>query len=292
MLAKQEPRLIQTFLFHANIVGRFAGYWAGVPHIVSGIRVAERQRRWRLWADRITDRLVDRHVCVSNSVARFASDEVGLPAEKLAVIANGVDLERFPASQPAEPSWLGIQAGRQAVVFIGRLDRQKGVLWLLDMAAQWMPRLPNVDLFMVGSGPLHERLRAKCQRLAISERVHFLGWRPDIPEILAASRLLVLPSQWEGMPNVALEAMASRLPLVASDVEGVRELLGPNADAQTVAPGDSHGFMEKVVMFLNDRAAADAVGHENRLRVEQHFSLGHMVSAYESLWESIVAGGD
>ena len=117
-------------------------------------------------------------------------------------------------------------AGRDVVTCIGRLDRQKGLDWLLETAAIWLPQLPRCDLLLVGQGPERRKLEAQCRGLGIGDRVHFAGWRPDVAEILAASRLLVLPSAWEGMPNVVLEAMAAGLPVVATDVEGVRELLG------------------------------------------------------------------
>ena len=94
--------------------------------------------------------------------------------------------------------------------------------------------------------------RRRAGAAGIAERVHFAGWRTDVPEILAASSLLVLPSAWEGMPNVVLEAMASRLPVVATDVEGVRELLGPAAARQTVRYGDTKALIDKVVSFICD----------------------------------------
>lgn len=289
MLEEQGTQVVQTFLFHANIVGRIAGRCAGVPGVVSGIRVAQQTLRWHLWLDRVTDRLVDRHVCVSHAVACFAEQHHRLPAEKLVVIPNGVNLARFPASQPADLSALGIVGERRPILFVGRLDHQKGLAWLLDMAPTWLQRLRECDLLLVGQGPLEEALRDQCQRLGIADRVHFAGWRPDIPALLAASRLLVLPSAWEGMPNVVLEAMASRLPVVASDVEGVRELLGPDA-AQQVAPyGDSGAFTARVMELVQDPEMAAQVGRQNRRRAEETFSFDRMVEAYQDLWESLLA---
>ena len=94
-LKEQRPEVLQTFLFHANITGRLAAKRAGVPVVVSGIRVAEKRGRWRLTLDRLTDHLVSRHVCVSQSVADFSISESGLPESKVVVIPNGVDVERF-----------------------------------------------------------------------------------------------------------------------------------------------------------------------------------------------------
>ncbi len=288
LLAAQKPRIVQTFLFHANIAGRIAARRAGAGHVVSGIRVAEPRRSWRLWADRLTDRLVDRHVCVSRSVAQFALEKARLPAEKLVVIPNAADLRRYPARKAADLRSCGIAAGRRVVSCVGRLDRQKGLPWLIRTAPAWLDRLPDADLLLVGEGPLRRKLEGLCRGSEVSDRIHFAGWRGDVPEILAASDLLVLPSAWEGMPKVVLEAMASRLPVVATDVEGVRELLGPGAGDQTVQYADSKAFAEKVVALMENSQRAAGTGEENRRRAEHKFSIPRMVTAYEQLWETLL----
>ncbi|MFH1264298.1 MAG: glycosyltransferase [Planctomycetota bacterium] len=287
LLVQQKPDLIQTFLFHANIVGRLAARRAGVPHVVSGIRVAERRSRWRLWVDRITDGRVDRHVCVSNAVARFSAERAGLPEEKLVVIRNGIDARLYPARHRADLESYGIRAGRRVATYVGRLDRQKGVRWLVEAAPEWLDQVPDCDLLLVGKGPDQPELELLCRRQGISDRVRFAGWRADVPEILAASDLLVLPSAWEGMPNVVLQAMASRLPVLATDVEGVRELLGSGADPQTVPYGDTKALADRMVTLMSDRNLVSQLGEQNRARAESEFDVERMVTAYQDLWESL-----
>jgi len=288
LLRRQRAQLVQTMLFHANIVGTMAARLARVPKVVAGLRVAERGAEWHVrWESRLRRR-VDRHVCVSRDVADFGWAEMRIPREKLVVIPNGVDPARYPAPEPAKLTSLGVWAGRRAVTFVGRLERQKGVRWLIESAPDWLERLPDFDLLLVGKGPLEPELRRLAEKLGIPGRVHFAGWRPDVPEILAASEILVLPSEWEGMPNVVLEAMASRLPVVASDVEGVRELLGEGAKNQTVRFGDGRGLAERLARLLSDPQLAAELGAANRRRVEQEFGIERMVAAYEDLWESLV----
>lgn len=289
LLADQEPDLVQTFMFHANLVGRIAARRAGVGPVVAGVRVAEHGCRWHLWADRLTAGLVQRHVCVSQAVARFSADRGGLPAERLVVIPNGIDAGAYPASRLAELDSCGVGAGRRLVTYVGRLDRQKGVRWLVEAASRWLNRLPDCDLLLVGKGPDRTALELLCEEHGISKRVRFAGWRGDVPAILAASTLLVLPSRWEGMPNVVLEAMASRLPVLATDVEGVRELLGDETGPQTVLYGDTEAFVEKLVALMSDSELARQLGRKNRLRVETEFRLDRMVGAYQDLWESLAA---
>lgn len=287
-LTEQRPALLQSFLFHANLAGRIAARRAGVRRVVSGIRVAERHSRWHLWADRLTTGWVDRYVCVSRAVAQFTAEQGRIPTEKLAVIPNGIDADEYAAPVPAQHESLGIPAGRRLVTYVGRLEHQKGVDWLLGSAATWLSQAPDCDILLVGKGPERANLEALCVELGIADRVHFLGWRPDVAEILAASVALLLPSLWEGMPNVVLQAMASSLPVVATDVEGVRELLGPEAGRQTVAYGDSVGLGRSLVRILSQPDEARQLGRRNRVRVEVEFTLRRMVAAYEELWLSLL----
>ena len=289
MLAGRKTQVLQSLLFHANIMGRIAAWRAGVPRVVCGIRVAQRHAAWRLWLDRMTHRMVDRYVCVSQSVASFTAGAAGLPADKLVVIPNGIDTSRFNDVQPADPANLGV-AGRRLVTFIGRLEAQKGIARLLTTASDWLRRLPDCDLLLVGKGPLETALRRQCHEMGIAQRVHFAGWRPDIPAILAASSLVALSSAWEGMPNVVLEAMASGLPVVATQVEGVCELLGPGFQEQSWPYGKWQDFSDSVVRILSDRDVAVRLGRENRRRAEQYFTIERMVESYQDLWEQLLAG--
>ncbi|MHB1035908.1 MAG: glycosyltransferase [Pirellulales bacterium] len=288
LLAAQRPEILQTFLFHANVVGPLAARRSGVPHVVTGIRVAERRSRAYLWLERLAARRAERHVCVSRSVAEFSHAQGRLPAERLVVIPNGIDVDRYPARSAVDLTGLGLPPNRRAVTYVGRLDRQKGVRWLVETAPQWLAQLPNHDLLLVGNGPEQPALVALSEKLGVASRIHLSGWRSDVPEILRASNLLVLPSAWEGMPNVVLEAMASGLPVVATDVEGVRELLGPAAEAQVVPGGNSQEFSERIVAIASNPELAASLGQENRCRAEREFSLAKMVAAYEGLYESLL----
>ncbi|MCY2991942.1 MAG: glycosyltransferase [Planctomycetota bacterium] len=281
---QQQPHLVQSFLFHANVVATLAAQTLPGICIVTGIRVAD-PTRWRQWLERWISRRVQRIVCVSRSVADFCQ-QAGLPAEKLVVVSNGIETSAYPASGPASLSALGIKPDRQIIACVARLHPQKGVDWLLSFSRRWLDQLPHHDLLLVGDGPQRQALQQMAVSLGIDARVHFTGWRPDVPQILAASALLVLPSRWEGMPNVMLEAMATALPIVAVRTQGVDELLGPLAEPQSVALGDRDGFVAKLVRVGQDAAEAAELGRRNRERVIQHFSLSAMVAAYERLYLS------
>jgi glycosyltransferase involved in cell wall biosynthesis len=287
-LSDRDTQITQSFLFHANIVARFAASGVRGCRVVSGIRVAERGASWHRWADRLTQQKVDKYVCVSRSVAEFSAKIARLPAEKLAVISNGIDPQRYCNLQPANLSVL--PPGRRLITFIGRLEAQKSLRDLIATARTWLARLPDCDLLIVGKGPQEAQLREQCRAAGIAERVHFLGWRADVPAILAASSLLVLASAWEGMPNVVLEAMASGLPVAATRVEGIEELLGPAIQEQSVPYGDWEGFSEMVVRIANSPDLAEKLANANRRRAIEQFSVQRMVEAYQALWQALLTG--
>ncbi len=288
LLRAQNPHIVQTFLFHANLLGTLAARLAGVRCVVTGIRVAERGRIWHLRWAKWMDRLVTRHVCVSQSVADYSSVAGGLGAARLVVIPNGVDLERFRDMRPCPHESLGVGPNRRLIVFVGRLDAQKGPNLLIELAPQFLSRLPDHDLVLVGRGPLRESLEARSRQLAAGDRIHFTGWRADVPEILAAADLVVLPSQWEGMPNVLLEAMAAGKPVVATNVEGMLEALGAENSGQLVQRG-SQGISESIVTISSQAEVQSRLGGENRSIVEKNFTLQAVVALYARLYEALVA---
>jgi glycosyltransferase involved in cell wall biosynthesis len=285
----ERPDLVQTFLFHANVLGTIAAWRAGVPRIVTGLRVAEPRRRWRRPLERLAGRLTDRHVAVSEGVAKFARERIGLQAERIIVIPNGVSLPS-DSLVPADLLRLGMREGRRAMAFVGRLDEQKGVEWLVEQTPELFRQLPQHNLLIIGTGPLEARLRNRVERIGVSARVHFVGWRDDVAAILAAADLLVVPSQWEGMPNVVLEAMAAGRPIVAFDVEGVSDTIGENAFRQVVSRDDRAGFLDRVIEIAVNRALQTSLGRANRDRAEMQFSLEKMIAGYERIYLELCLG--
>ena len=291
-LAAQRPAIVQSFLFHANLLGTAAARLAGVPIVVTGVRVAERRNNWHLRLARWSDRWVDRHVAVSNAVRDFSLTASIGTSDKWVVIPNSVDVARFEGVAPAAKQSMGVSAGHDVVVCIGRLDPQKGLDWLIEQMPRLLAAGPAFDLVIVGDGPQREELGRLVARLGLAERVHFAGFRGDVPAILAASKFLVLPSRWEGMPNVVLEAMAAGKPVAAARVEGVEEALGPGAAAQTFAAGDGEEMAGKMAAILGDAGLAARLGGDNQQRAREAFSIEAMVARYQALYRTLLAGSE
>jgi glycosyltransferase involved in cell wall biosynthesis len=283
-LAAFKPDVVQSFLFHADVLTRLAG-GASTWRSFLGFRVAD-PTRWRQRCERWAARRATAVVCVSEAVSEYARDEAGIHPEKLVVIPNAIDVEKQREAKPLDLTSIGVGGSRRVILCVGRLHPQKGMEWLLETMPALFERLPDHDLLIVGTGPDEARLRQQARDLKVDHRVHFVGWRDDVPCLMAASSQLVLTSRWEGMPNVVLEAMAAALPIVATDTHGVRELLGADHNRQTVAFGDSMALIDRLATFAGDVQLAARIGAENRSRAVASFSLEGMVAAYESLYQA------
>lgn len=284
-----RPQIVQTSLFHANLLGRLAARRAGVPIVCSGLRVAERRNRWHGRLDRLTNFLVDRNVCVSRGVADWAEREVGLPAAKTVVIPNGVDVERFADGVPADLTSLRIPPGSRILLSIGRLDPQKGFDDLLTAFAGLATEHKTAHLLIVGEGPLRGALEAARDALGLAGRIHLPGRQDDIPGLLAASEIFVLASRWEGMPNVVLEAMAAGKPIVATTVEGIGDLLLEGESGLLVPPESPVQLQRAIERFLSDSQLACGCSHNAQATAASRFTESSPAAATAALYRQLLA---
>jgi glycosyltransferase involved in cell wall biosynthesis len=197
-----------------------------------------------------------------------------------------VDISRWSDRQHADAGCLGLAPNRHAILFVGRLDKQKGLDRFFHELPAVFKALPDHEFVMVGDGPQRATLERLARRLRIESRVHFPGWQHDAAPFIAAADVLILPSRWEGMPNVVLEAMAAGKPVVATQAEGIVELLGIASQEQTAAPGDWAGLRQLLIEIGRNSQNAAELGQKNRARAAQ-FSIAVMVQRYERLFRSV-----
>jgi starch synthase (maltosyl-transferring) len=278
---RQSVDLVQSFLFHANVAVALA-IPRGVPHF-AGVRVAD-PRKSRMFVERHLLRPSQRIVCVSNAVADHLLHG-GFSASQLTTIPNAVDVNPLDSATPIKMEELGIPAGNHFVAVIGRLDPQKGTDWLIDQIPALLKTHGPIHFAFCGRGNA-EPYRAQAARLDIADHVHFLGWRTDVAAILKAANLLLLPSRWEGMPNVVLEAMALRRPILATRTHGVLELLGPSAAKMTFSTDKIEQFRDGLTVWLGKPTAElNLLLEANRRRVKAEFSVEKMVRRYQMVYE-------
>ncbi len=287
-LRAYRPAIVQTFLFHANLAGRIAARLAGVEHVVSGIRVAERRGRWPLRLDRWTNRLVERNVCVSEAVRKFSEEQGGLPAAKSVVIPNAVDVDHYASVEPADLWEFGITDRARTILFVGRLTPQKSPLTLLQAAEQLFPLYENLHLLFVGEGALLAELKAWVAERNLERNVHFAGRRNDVPALMRSTFCLVLPSLWEGMPNVVLEAMAAGLPVVASRVEGVEELIEDGRTGLLVSPRSDDELASALTGLLDDPEFASRLGMKAQVNSQSRLTWDEVARKYDALYRELL----
>jgi glycosyltransferase involved in cell wall biosynthesis len=290
-LSDFQPDVVQSFLFHANTIAAQAVKRLSCP-LVTSIRVAD-PRGWRWWIEGFASRRIARCVCVSDDVARIAALHWPRLAGRLVVLPNGVDVERFAKAEPASPESLGLDPNRPTVTFIGRYDPQKNLDWLLDfwnavlpdwVMAEELGELRWPQLLLVGDK--HYELVAP--RGTTHEPMVGHGRVRDVAGILKASDIIVLPSIWEGLPNVVLEAMAASKPIIANDVHGVRQALGPDAGEQIVPTDDRERWEASLRVLLSNPKRAQELGQQNQRRVLEHFTMEACCDRYVRLYESLL----
>jgi glycosyltransferase involved in cell wall biosynthesis len=295
LLRRGRFDVVQCHLFGANWIGKPLAALAGTRVIYhhdqcndafrSGSRVAT-------FVDALVNRLSTRVLAVSRSVERFAVDVEGVPAERVTVLPNSVDLSVFSPGDAAERAEVrrrfGLPESGLVVGGVGRLVFQKNFDLLIGAVGPLLADRGNVTVAIFGAGPDEGALRGLGG--AFGERVRFLGQVADRRAVYAALDLLVLPSRFEGLPMTALEAMASGVPVVATAVDGMRELVADEPGAAWLVPvGDAVALREVVGELLDDAAARAEQAAAARRVVERRFDARRLAAELEALYESDLA---
>lgn len=302
---RERPDLVHTTILGANLVGRLAAAGTGVPVLTSLVSVPYSvgrlkygsTPRWKVAALRIVDGWTARHLtshlhAISRAVQRAAETDLRIPAERITVIERGRDPVRLgePGSErkARARAALGLASEDEVLVAVGRHVTPKGHRYLLEaipMLARDRPRL--VTLLTGRTDEASKDLEAMARRLDLDRHVRFLGHRDDIPDVLAAADVFVFPSLWEGLGGALIEAMALGLPIVASDLEAVREVVEEGENAVLVPPADPNALAAAVASILDDPARRRAFGEAGRRRFEERFtaerSSRRMVELYRRL---------
>lgn len=277
-----RPDIVHTWLFHANMAGRCAAKLAGVPRVISSIRVYD-NRRWHHVLDRLTLGLVDAVTANSTTVTeRLAAG--GYPRARLHTIVNGVAL--LP-ERPAWPADVPRDSARPLLVSVGRQHPQKGFDVLLRALAL-LPAAQRPRLLVSGRTDAATTALAQLQaELGLQADVTFTGWRADARTLAAHADLFVLPSRWEGMPNALLEAQADGVACVATAVDGSREVIADGETGLLVPPDDPRALAEALARLLGDAALRRRLGDAARVRAEREFSLDAMAEKTLTLYQQV-----
>lgn len=288
LLRESRPQVVCTFMFHANVLGRVAAKLAGVRVIVSSIRNAIFGRRWSEVLMRWTDWIADVTTTNSELAATSLTSRGVVSPKRLRVMPNAVDISgsrEGVGPRPDVRAELGAADGEPVWLSIGRLEPQKGHDDALMAVKAVKDAGDKIHLSIVGEGSLSESLNLLRNQLGLNEDVTFLGYRNDVHDLMVAADGLLLSSRWEGLPNVVLEALVAGLPVVATDVGGVRELIEDGVSGFVVPSGDTSAMAaamrQMTHMNVLQREALTRVGKERTLA---KYSQPAVIDGWEQLF--------
>jgi glycosyltransferase involved in cell wall biosynthesis len=285
LLRREHPHIVHVNSAKAGALGRLAAWLLRVPiriYTVHGWAFSAHGGAASVlyrWAERLLRPVTTVTICVADSERRAGLAARTCDERTTVVIRNGIDPADFQAG--------GDHSGRRRLVTVGRLQAPKDAVTLVRALAAL--RGPPFEAVFVGDGPDRLAVEEEVRRLGLESAVEFLGERDDVPELLGKADVFVLSSHSEGLPISILEAMAAGLPVVASNVGGVPEVVVDGHTGLLVPPGDPQSLAEAIERLLEDPALSRRLGEAGQLRVAEHFSLAAVQQAHLELYRRVLA---
>jgi glycosyltransferase involved in cell wall biosynthesis len=286
-----EPTIVHTFLLTASLYGRFAAMQAGVPIVIgTEVNVYERKQPLHRLAERWLMRGTAAVVASAESVRDFYVDQVHADPDKVVVIYNAVDWSQLQTTKTRDE--LRIEAGVPIDVplagIIARLTEQKAHRVLFDAMAS-RPELASLHLLVVGDGDLRDELRRRAGQLQLTGRVHFAGARRDLGNILAAIDMFVMPSLWEGLPLSLVLAMGAGLPVIASRVAGIPEVVEDGINGLLVNPGDAAQLAAALTRVLESTELRLRLASAARASARPRFGVDGYIASMTALYDRLLS---
>lgn len=295
LLRELRPDVLHTHSSKAGVLGRLAAREVGLdatvhtPHtfafLFSDMFGALQRSLFRTLEQALAGSTA-RVVAVSQSEAATISASGVVPPERLRVVPNGIDPAPWRAARPYARAELGVHEGRPLVLVAGLLNVAKGQ----DLALRALSRaeLSGVEMLFAGHGELEGELRALATELGVEARAHFLGWRDDLPRLMASVDALLLPSRWEGLPYVVLQAFAAGVPVAAARVDGALELVEEGRTGALSDVGDVAGLAGALGRVLaRDRAGRAELARAGAACVEAGYTVQRMVERLAAVYAEV-----
>lgn len=285
-----EPEIVHTFLLTASLYGRFAAMLARIPIVVgTEVNIYQHKQPLHAMAERWLMRWTDTVVASAGAVRDFYVDQVKADPSKVEVIYNAVDWAQLQTTMTREETRAatGIPVDAPLAGIIARLTEQKAHAVLFDAMAQ-TPALANVHVMVVGDGELREPLKQRVAALGLTGRVHFVGARRDLGNVLAAIDVFLMPSLWEGLPLSLVLAMGAGLPVIATAVAGIPEVVQDGVTGWLVQPGDVAGLGAAMARVFGNDTGRVLVGQAARALVRPRFGVDGYVAAVTALYDRLL----
>jgi len=294
-IREEKIDIVMTTLFYADVLGALAGRKGGAKGVFSWETISS--PKWlvphRFWSYRYAIRKADRVISVSNATAEWLVQKRKVSPDKVIIIPYGVNLQKFnPQKKSVSRADIGVAETDLVIGQVSRLNEQKGHTYLIDAAPAIVKAAPNVKFVLVGDGPLRGQIEEKIKAKKLQDHFILLGFRQDVPELLPLFDVFALPSLYEGLPNVVLEAMACGLPVVATPVDGTKEAVVDKDTGFLVPVADIEALAQRLLEILLNSSLKSELGEAGRKRVEANFSLQGQVKKFEDLYETYARGGE
>ncbi|MGB0910357.1 MAG: glycosyltransferase [Nitrospirales bacterium] len=291
LLKKEQPHIVHLHGYGSTNFGRIASLLTGIPNIVHEHTVIDDQPFYQTVADTILSPLTTKAIAISEPVREFMIQRRKIRAELLDTFFYGLPLSSFtvPKERSVQDTRaeLGIHDDDMVVANVGRLDTQKGQIYLLKAASHVIRTVPNARFLIVGDGPDQSMLESVVRKEGIEDRVIFAGYREDIPAILDLSDVVAIPSLWEGGPITVFEAMNLRKPVVGTPVGMMSEVIKDGETGFLVPCKDTTLLAEKLTLLLKDPPFAKSLG-EKAWKACQEYDISLSVTRLSQIYEQMV----
>ena len=301
LFKRLSPAILHTHSSKTGILGRIVGRLSGVPvviHTVHGYAFPYASswlvRSIYFLMEYLGGKFCDGLVVLNEGDRQIAIEKLAIPAKKVHLIPNGVDIDCFDKGtdeQRAEIRRENFSVNDNDVVcigMVGRLWRQKNPVCLLRAALRVLEQTEKrVQFFFIGDGELREELEQEISRHGVDSEIQVLGWRKDVASLLSGLDIFILPSRWEGMPLAILEAMASSLPVIVSDISGNSDLVKHDIDGLLFETDNDEQLSERILTLVNEAEKRNEMGKNGRKKVIEYYQLHYRVERMTVLYQAL-----
>lgn len=292
-LRRERIDILHTHLFEPSVIGLLAGGLAGTKTRVLTRHYSDYHTRinkkWHLRLDQLCTRLSDGVIAVSDHTAEHLIEVEKAPRSKVHTVLNGIDFDRVKLSDSDAPKHVRREFNAEdahLLVILARLHPEKGHTYLFRALPEVQGRTKKpIKLIVAGAGPFDKAYREEVKKLGCADAVEFVGYRNDSPDLMAAADLVVLPSLAEAFGLVLTEALYLGVPVVATRVGGIPEIVEHGVNGLLVPPADSRALADAIVKLLEDPQRRKEMAGAGRGKIEDRFNFEAMVRAYEQIYD-------
>ena len=294
ILEEKKPDILQTSLFYANFYGRIAAiFFKPKAVIIEEHSTYFEKKFYHILIDKLLSIFTDKIIACSKSVLYFTAKQEGIKKDKFFLIYNAVDEKRFnvPASKSDLRKKYGFSENDFIVGTVGMVIPIKGHRFIVEAASSLQNVIPGLKVLIIGDGEGKDALERSVRSGNLEKKVIFMGERQDVPELMKIMDIFVLPSLQEGFPMTILEAMYTGLPVIASDISGIPEIIENGENGLLIPPSDVSLLKEKIIALYNDVNLRARYGSNARKKIESGYLPEHYMFKLEGLYQSLLNNG-